>query len=83
VLNPNSKNMHFQWKRMNLTNLISDKKIRFLRKIVDVQPIFPVNVLSYRRQNNVALHTILLYFLKFAISKMKTNKQQHDITIFF
>jgi hypothetical protein len=25
VLNRNSKNVHFQWKRMNLTNLISDK----------------------------------------------------------
>jgi hypothetical protein len=69
---------------MNLTNLISDKKIRFLRKIVEVQPICPVNVLSYRPQNNVALHTILLYFSKFAILKMKKkNKQQHDITIIF
>ena len=56
VLNPNSKDVRFPWKRMNLTNLILDKKLRFLRKIVEVQPIFPVNVLSYRRQNNVALH---------------------------
>ena len=44
-------------------------------KIVEVQPICPVNVLSYRRQNNVALQTILLYFSKFSI-KMKANKQQ-------
>ena len=62
---------------MNLTNLISDRKLRFLRKIVEVQPICPVNVLSYRRQNNVALHTILLYISKFSI-KMKTNKQQQQ-----
>jgi hypothetical protein len=46
--------------------------------IVEVQPICSVNVLSYRRQNNV-----VLYFLKFAILKMKTNKQQHDITDIF
>jgi hypothetical protein len=57
------------------TNLISDRKLRFLRKIVEVQPICPVNVLSYRRQNNVALETSLLYFSKFSI-KMKANKQQ-------
>jgi len=40
VPNPNtsSTNVHFQWKRMNLTNLISDKKLRFLRKVVEVQP---------------------------------------------
>ena len=78
MLNPISKNVHFQWKRMKLTNLISDKtKLRFLRKIEEVQPICPVTVSSYRhrRQNNIALHTILLYFSKFSI-KMKTNKQQ-------
>ena len=62
---------------MNLTNLISDRKLRFLRKIVEVQPICPVNVLSYRRQNNITLHTILLYISKFSI-KMKTNKQQQQ-----
>ena len=62
VLNPNSKNVRFPWKRMNLTNLILDKKLRFLRKIVEVQPIFPVNVSPYRRQNKVALHKVLLFF---------------------
>jgi hypothetical protein len=54
--------VRFQWKRMNLINLISDKTLRFLRKIVEIQPIFPVNVFPYRRQNNVALHKVLLYF---------------------
>jgi hypothetical protein len=29
VLNPNSKNVHFQWKVMILTNLISDKNYDF------------------------------------------------------
>ena len=29
----NSKNVHFQWKRMNLTNLISDKKYDFYVKL--------------------------------------------------
>ena len=62
MLNPNSKNVRFPWKRMNLTNLILDKKLRFLRKIVEVQPIFPVNVFPYRRQNKVALHKVLLHF---------------------
>ena len=41
---------------MNLTNLISDKYYDFYEKIVEVQPIYPVNVFSYRRQTNVALH---------------------------
>jgi hypothetical protein len=41
---------------MNLTNLISDKDYDFYEKIVEVQPICPVNVFSYRRQTNVALH---------------------------
>ena len=62
MLNPYSKNVRFPWKRMNLANLISDKKLGFLRKIVKVQPIFPVNVFPYRRQNKVALHKVLLYF---------------------
>ena len=44
-------------------------QLRFLRKIVEGYPICPVNVCSYRRQNNVAL---LLYFS----IKIKTNKQQ-------
>jgi hypothetical protein len=33
-------------------------------KIVERYPICPVNVFSYRRQNNIAQHKILLYFSK-------------------
>ena len=38
---------------------------------------FSKRFLSCRRQNNFALHKILLYFSKFSI-KMKTNKQQQQ-----
>ena len=48
MLNPNSKKCAFSVEENELNKLDFGKKLRFLRKIVEVQPICPVNVLSYR-----------------------------------
>ena len=91
VLNPNSKDVRFPWKIMNLTKLILDKKLGFLCKIVEVQPIFPVNVSPYRRHNKVALHKVLLFFSEESFllkwkqiykkqqQKSETKKRANDI----
>ena len=53
MLIPN--NEPFSVAENELNKLDFGLKLRFLRKIVEGYPICPVNVFSYRRQNNVAL----------------------------
>jgi hypothetical protein len=53
------------------------KKLRFLRKIVEVQPICPVNVffLSTTKERRVTLNLTIFFKGKFSIkNKRKTNR---------
>jgi hypothetical protein len=64
VLIPDNEKCSFSVAENELNKLDFGLKLRFLRKIVEGYPICPVNVFSYRRQNNVALLLyIFLYFL--------------------
>ena len=68
MLIPDNEKCSFSVAENELNKFDFGLKLRFLRKIVGY-PICPVNVFSYRQQNNVAL---LLYFS----IKIETNKQQ-------
>jgi hypothetical protein len=60
----NNETFSFSVAENELNKLDFGLKLRFLRKIVEGYPICPVNVCSYRRQNNVAIVIFsgLVYF---------------------